>query len=127
MAQPNTQTAHQQVDLTYDKLLSLLHSIEPQVASLTADYNKIAQCVKWNTSVHGFENGRQFSEIYVKAISERLGLVSASLTDAGNHYMALVLAGVCPADKIETIEDGLRSLRADHDSIRLRLRGIYCF
>lgn len=116
MPRPNKPTKHrQQDDLAHDKLLDLLHEIEPQLASFSEAYRRLIKSIDWNVSIYGYLKGHQMSNVYLVGLKEKLKVITDMLVDAGNQYMSLVLAGVCPADKMETIEDGLRSLRANHD------------
>lgn len=118
MSNPDTLIEDSQQDgLAYDELLDLLHGIEPQLAFIKKAHAGFARCVGWNVSVYGTMKGCKMSEVPLVAMEEKLGVISGMLVDAGGQYMSLILSGMCPADKMGTIEDGLRSLRADHDKV----------
>ncbi|KAL0639194.1 hypothetical protein Q9L58_001653 [Maublancomyces gigas] len=114
----------QQDGLASDGLLNLLHDIEPKLASVKKAHAGFVGCVAWNVSVYGRTKGCKMSEVYLVGMEGKLGVVTGMLVDASGQYMSLVLSGVCPADKMETIEDGLRSLRADHDTVLRYLGGV---
>lgn len=91
-------------------LLNDLHLIDPQLASLKQDFSRLARCVRGGVAVTVYQS-------YLAVLRRKLEPITAMLADAGNRYMALIVGGGGCADKVETIEGGLWSLRRDHDEV----------
>lgn len=90
-----------------DDLLDHLHLIDPQLASLKAEFSHLA---RWDVSP-------KVRRDYLAVLTARLQSITAMLVGAGNQYMALVVGGGGCTDKMDTIEEGLWSLRREHDEV----------
>lgn len=90
-----------------EDLLNHLHLIDPQLASLKAEFSHLA---RWDVSP-------KVRRDYLAVLTARLQPITAMLVGAGDQYMALVVGGGGCADKMDTIEEGLWSLRREHDEV----------
>lgn len=90
-----------------NELLDHLHLIDPQLASLKAEFSHLA---RWDVSP-------RVRRDYLALLTARLQSVTAMLVGAGDQYMALVVGGGGCVDKMDTIEEGLWSLRREYDGV----------